>query len=148
VRGRFNKFDATLDVGEGHEDTYVSAVIDVASIDTGNRDRDAHVLTDEFLHVDEHPEIRFQSTRITGSGDEWVMEGEVTINKVTKPFTFDVEFGGVGDFAGTQHAGFSAHGDLKRSDFGVVFSPVAEMGLGKNVQFELDLEFVEPSPGE
>jgi len=148
VRGRFNKFVASLDVGEGPDDTYVTAVIDVASIDTGNSDRDAHVLTDEFLHVDEHPEIRFQSTRISGSDGDWVMEGEVTINKVTKPFAFEVEFGGTGDFAGTQHAGFEAHGDLKRSDFGVVFGPMAEVGLGKNVQFELDLQFVEPSAAE
>jgi polyisoprenoid-binding protein YceI len=148
VRGRFNKFDASLDVGENLDDTYVTALIDVASIDTGNSDRDAHVLTDEFLHVEQHPEIRFQSTRIVRKDDDWVMEGEVTINKVTKPFTFDVEFGGIGDFMGTQHAGFEARGDLKRSDFGVVFGPVAEMGLGKNVQFELDLQFVEPSAAE
>ena len=146
VRGRFNAFDASLDVGETVDDLAVTAVIEVASIDTGNADRDAHVRTPEYLDADGHPEIRFTSTRVAGSDGDWVLEGEATIHGVTRPFAFDVEFGGVGDFMGRQHAGFSAAGDLRRSDFGLEFSPPANLGLGAVVRFELDLQFAEPLP--
>lgn len=145
VRGRFNAFDAALDVGDGIDDTSVTAVIDVGSLDTGNADRDAHVLTDEFLDVEKHPEIRFRSTRIGGDGEDWRLEGEATINGVTRPFAFDVEFGGVGDFMGTPKAGFSATGELKRSDFGLEFDGPADIVLGKSVRFELDLQFAQPT---
>ena len=146
VRGRFNAFEASLHVGDGADDTAVTAVIDVASLDTGNSDRDAHVLSPDFLHVEANPEIHFRSTRIAGDGEDWTLVGEATINGVTRPFEFPVEFGGVGDFAGEQHAGFSAAGDLRRSDFGINFGPVAEAGLGKVVRFEIDLQFAEPRP--
>jgi polyisoprenoid-binding protein YceI len=143
VRGRFNAFDAALDVGAGIDDTKVTAVIDVASLDTGNKDRDAHVLSPDFLHAEQHPEIRFASTRIAGADDDWVLAGDVTINGVTRDFEFPVEFGGIGDFNGEQHAGFSAAGDLRRSDFGLDFGTVAEAGLGKVVRFEIDLQFAQ-----
>ncbi|HEY8547639.1 MAG TPA: YceI family protein [Acidimicrobiales bacterium] len=147
VRGRFNTFDASLQVGDGLDDTSVTAVIQVGSLDTGNADRDAQVLSPDFLDVERHPEIRFTSTRITGADEDWTLAGEATINGVTRPFEFPVEYGGVGDFNGTLHAGFSATGDLRRSDFGLDFGPLAEAGLGKVVRFELDLQFVEPSAG-
>ena len=145
VRGRFNTFDATLDVGSGLHDTLVQAVIDVASIDTGNSDRDGHVLSSELLDVASRPELRFASTRIIGEGEDWKLEGEATLGDVTRPFVFDVEFGGVQDFMGTPHAGFSAAGDLRRSDFGIEFSGAAKVGLGAVVKFELEMQFVQPS---
>jgi polyisoprenoid-binding protein YceI len=145
VRGRFNTFDAALDVGDRVDDTTVTAVIDVDSLDTGNKDRDAHVLSPDFLDGGQHPEIRFASTRISGGDGDWVLAGDVTINGVTREFEFPVEFGGIGDFNGEQHAGFSAAGDLRRSDFGLDFGPLAEAGLGKVVHFEIDLQFIRPT---
>jgi polyisoprenoid-binding protein YceI len=145
VRGRFNAFDATLDVGTGLDDTLVQAVIDIASIDTGNADRDGHVLSPELLDVERRPQLRFASTRITGEGEDWRLEGEATLGDVTRPFAFDVEFGGLQDFMGTPHAGFSAAGELRRSDFGVNFSGPAELGLGKVLKFELELQFQPPA---
>lgn len=144
VRGRFNVFEASLDVGETHEESYVQAVIKVDSLDTGNSDRDAHVLSPEFLHVEEHPEIRFTSTRITGDGEDWRLEGEATIHGVTRPFAFDVEFGGTGAFMDNTHAGFSASGELRRKDFGLDFG-AGNLMLGEVVKFELDLEFIAPN---
>lgn len=145
VRGAFKAFDATLDVGDTLGETYITAVIDVSSLDTGNADRDAHVLTPEFLHAEAHPELRFVSTGITGSGEDWVLEGEATIYGITKPFAFDVEFGGVAEAMGQRKAGFSASGQLSRKDYGVDFGPAANLMLGDVVKFELDLQFVEPS---
>jgi polyisoprenoid-binding protein YceI len=144
VRGRFADFDAKLDVGTSPDDVRVEATIALASIDTGIADRDNHVRSPEFLDVETHPTITFRSTRITRDGGDWQMEGEVTIADVTRPVTFDVEFGGTSDAMGPVHAGFSTSGQVSRKDFGLDFGPVANAGLGDAVKFDLDLEFLAP----
>lgn len=144
VRGRFSEFDAVLIVGDTPEDVRVEATIAVASIDTGIADRDDHVRSPEFLDVENHPTITFRSTRVGGTGEDWQLEGEATIAGVTRPITFDVEFGGTSDALGRLQAGFSTSGQVSRKDFGLDFGPVANAGLGDVVKFDLDLEFVTP----
>jgi polyisoprenoid-binding protein YceI len=144
VRGRFAEVDAELVVGETLDDSMITATVAIASIDTGNADRDAHVLAPDLLDVEKRPTLAFRSTRLRGEGEEWSLEGELTIGEVTKPITFDVEFGGVQDFFdGTRHAGFEATGEIKRSDFGLNFG-AADALLGNVVKIQLDAQFVEP----
>ena len=95
VRGRFGAVDAELVVGESLADTSVTATVTMASLDTGNNDRDAHVLTPDFLDAESRPHLTFRSTAIQGDGDSWTMDGDLTIGEVTRPVTFDVAFGGV-----------------------------------------------------
>lgn len=82
----------------------------------------------------------------------WKLAGDLTVNGVTKPVVLDVEFNGTEDFHGTLHAGFSATGELKRSDFGIDFGMMPMGGdklmLADKVPFELDLQFLEPKAGE
>lgn len=145
VRGRFGEVDAALVVGPTIEDTSVTATVAFASIDTGNADRDAHVLAPEFLDVERRPAMAFRSTAVRGAGTDWVLEGELTIGDVTRPLTLDVELGGVEDFFdGTRHAGFEATGELRRKDFGLDFGAGGAL-LGDVVKIELDLQFVEPA---
>jgi polyisoprenoid-binding protein YceI len=146
VRGFFADVDAELLVGASLADCSVSATVDVASLDTGNRDRDAHVLSDELLDVARRPTMTFRSTSIRAEGEDWKLDGDLTIGDVTQPITLDVEFGGVAEFAvdGTRHAGFEARGELRRKDFGIDFGAVDSL-LGQKVAIELDLEFIEPS---
>jgi polyisoprenoid-binding protein YceI len=147
VRGRFADFDAELHVGESADDTVVTAEIRVASLDTGNTDRDTHVLSADLLDVAKRPTLAFRSTGITGSGSDWTLHGDVTLGDVTTPVALDVELGGVEVFAGdgSRHAGFEATGEVRRKDLGVKFGPMAEAGLGDVLKLELDLQFVEPS---
>jgi polyisoprenoid-binding protein YceI len=152
VRGRFDRIDATVDVGDSVEDTTVVAIIDLTSVDTNQPDRDAHLRSTDFFDTDRQPEMRFRSTRISGHGNTWTLEGEVTLNGITRPMTLDVEFNGVETFPGRDavHAGFSANGEMKRSEFGIDFGMlpigVDKIALADKVQFELDLQFVAP-PG-
>jgi polyisoprenoid-binding protein YceI len=146
VRGRFTHVEATLDVGEAPEDVRVTATVYIDSIDTGNADRDAHVLQDDILDVAKRPTMTFTSTRITGSGADWVMEGALTIGDVSRPARFDVEFSGTSDAMGDLRAGFSMTGQVSRKDYGLSFGPMAEAGLGDVVKFEVDLEFIAPAP--
>src|SRR5260370_26676673 len=70
VRGRFTRFDADVVIGETLDTTSVTATVDVASIDTANADRDAHVLSPDIIDVAKRPTMVFRSTRIAGAGSE------------------------------------------------------------------------------
>jgi polyisoprenoid-binding protein YceI len=143
VRGRFESVRAELYVGESAEDVRVSATVELASIDTGNPDRDAHVRASDLLDVEKRPTMTYRSTRVWGEGEDWTMEGELTIGDVTRPVTLAVEFGGLVDVPmdGSRHAGFEATGEIRRSDFGLGFAPGV---LGDVVKIQLDMQFIEP----
>jgi polyisoprenoid-binding protein YceI len=148
VRGRFDRFEATLDVGDSLDDVKVDATIDMTSVDTNNPDRDAHLRTTDFFNVEQHPTMRFQTTKVSGSDADWQLEGHLTINGVTQPIALDVEFNGTEPFQEDLHAGFTAAGELKRSEFGIDFGIIPlsmdKLALADTVKFELDLQFVEP----
>jgi polyisoprenoid-binding protein YceI len=150
VRGRFARFDAELLVGETHEDSRVTASIELASIDTGNADRDAHVSSDFLIDVARRPTMNFRSTRITGEGSDWTMQGDLTIGGITQPITIAVDFGGLETFpGGPRHAGFEAAGEFRRKDFGIDLNMPPGIGgamLGDVVKFELDIQLLEPEP--
>ncbi|MEV2210902.1 YceI family protein [Streptomyces sp. NPDC050997] len=143
VRGRFTGFTAGLYVGETLDDTRVSAEVALASIDTGNSDRDAHTRSAELLDVEKRPTMTFRSTRVSGEGENWTVAGDLTIGDVTRPLTLAVELGGVVDFPLDQrrHAGFEATGEIRRGDFGLDFGTGL---LGDVVKIHLDIQFVEP----
>jgi polyisoprenoid-binding protein YceI len=145
VRGRFTEFEVDVQVGASLADTSVTATIDLASIDTGNADRDAHVRSADLIDVAQRPTMTFRSTEITGAGRDWTVAGEVTIGDVTRPLVLEVELGGIEDFplGGPRHAGFEARGELHRTDFGIAPGMPAAV-LGDVVRFELDLELLEP----
>jgi polyisoprenoid-binding protein YceI len=94
--------------------------------------------------------MTFRSTSITGSGSDWTLVGELTLNDVTRTVTLETEFNGVEVFTptGNLHAGFSAIGTIKRSQFGIEFGlmPLGadKLALADDVKIELDLEFIEP----
>jgi polyisoprenoid-binding protein YceI len=149
VRGRFNDFTGTLEVGETLDDVSVTATIALSSIDTNQPDRDAHLLSTDFFGADQNPTIEFRSTRISGSDDDYQLDGELTINGVTRSVSFPVEFGGAevhpGD--GRTHAGFYGETQIARGDFGIDFNMplgIDKVALGEKVKVELDLQFVAP----
>jgi polyisoprenoid-binding protein YceI len=149
VRGRFHRFTVDAVVGPTLAETSVEAVVDLASIDTGNPDRDGHVRSADILDVERRPTLTFRSTEITGHDDAWLVHGEATIGDVTRPLTLTVQFGGVETFVvdGSRHAGFEATGELRRRDFGIdIPMPPGVSGvmLGDAIKFELDIQLVEP----
>jgi polyisoprenoid-binding protein YceI len=150
VRGRFNRFSASLTVGDTLADIAVKAEVDLSSVDTNQPDRDAHLLGTDFFNAENHPTMTFRSTgAIAKGGDEYELAGDLTINGVTRPVTFDVEFHGLEVFppTGQTHAGFGATTTLKRSDFGIEFNmPLGmdKLALGEKVKVELELQFVAP----
>lgn len=137
VRGHFRSFTVDAVVGATLEDTSVNAEIDVASIDTGIADRDAHVLSADILDVAQRPTLSFRSTSVSLDA----IEGDLTLGDVTQPITLDVDFGGIAEFPadGSVHAGFEARGQLHLRDFGI-----GTFGMGDLVKLELDVQLVAP----
>ncbi|HEX3620683.1 MAG TPA: YceI family protein [Acidimicrobiales bacterium] len=152
VRGRFDTFDATLDVGEAGADVRVEATVEMGSVNTSDPGRDAHLRTTDFFDVEKHPTMHFVSTGLTDGGDgvSWELAGDLTINGITKPTVLDVEFHGTEKHREDLHAGFSATGEIRRSEFGIDFGilPLGgdKLALADKIPFELDLQFVEPAP--
>src|SRR5690606_3765412 len=90
VKGRFKDVEGQVEIDEASPDeSRVEVRIGAASIDTGVADRDAHLRSADFLDVENHPEIRFESRRVEGAeaepGDEFEIEGDLTIRGVTRP---------------------------------------------------------------
>jgi polyisoprenoid-binding protein YceI len=149
VRGRFTRFDADVVVGETLATTSVSATVDVASIDTANADRDAHVLSPDLFDVARRPTMVFRSTSVRGAGMEYQVEGDLTIGDVSCPIVLAVELGGIESVpGGPRHAGFEAATEIRRKDFGIDLAMppgVSVVALGDVVKVEIDLQLLEPS---
>ena len=143
VRGSFNEFDGTATVdGNDLSASKVSLTIKAASIDTRNEQRDGHLKSNDFLAMDEHPEITFVSTGIAAGGEEDVdITGDLTIKGTTKSITIPFEFDGIAtDPFGNQRAGFEGKTVINRTDYGVNFNAALETG-GVLVSEKITLEF-------
>jgi polyisoprenoid-binding protein YceI len=118
----------------------------LASLDTREPNRDEHLRASDFFDVPNHPTMSFRSTRVTGSGTDWILEGDLTLKGVTNPVSLDVTFEGTGrDPWGRHRIAFSASGEIGRDHWGMNWNQVLETGgfvIGKKVKLELEVEAV------
>lgn len=144
VKGKFEKFTGTFVTAENPLDSSVKATVEVASINTNQPDRDGHLRTGDFFAAEEHPEFTFVSTGVRQVGGDFKVDGDLTLRGVTKPVTFDFEFGGFGaDGSGAYKAGFTATTVVKREEFGIQWNAPLETGgllLGSDVTITLDVQ--------
>ena len=149
VRGRFPAAQGVAQIAERPEDSTLEIEIDASSIDTKDETRDAHMRSNDFFGVEDHPTISFRSTEVRpGAGDsDWQVEGELTIKGTTRPVTVDIEFlGGAIDPWGNQRIGFSGVvPEVDRRDWGLVWNAPLETGgflLSNTVRLEIEAELV------
>ena len=146
VRGKFTQFAGELVTGASPLESSVSATIELSSIDTGNTDRDNHVRSADFFNVESHTQMTYTSTGVRASGSDFILDGELTLKGVTKSVPLTLELGGFGpDAYGGTRAGFTATGEISRSDFGVDFNAALEAGgviLGDKVSISMEIEAV------
>ncbi|GAC1411807.1 MAG: hypothetical protein NVSMB57_06900 [Actinomycetota bacterium] len=147
VRGRFSDFDATITIAENPAESTVEAVIRAASINTGNEQRDAHLVSPDFLDVERYPEITFRTSSLEQTGDAtFNLHGDLTIRGVTRPVVLAAEYlGVVGDPWGGRRAGFTARTEINREDFGMTWNQALEAGgvvVGKKITIELEVEAI------
>jgi polyisoprenoid-binding protein YceI len=147
VRGRFRAFSGKAVVDEVPERTWCGVVIDAASIDTGDEQRDAHLRSPDFLDVERYPEIVFRSTGLRPADHgRWVLTGDVTVRDVVRSVDVDLEFNGVAeDPWGNARAAFLATAEIDREQFDITWNQALETGgflVGNGVKVEADLQLV------
>lgn len=144
VRGKFQDFSATFVTGENPLESSVTASANVASISTGEENRDNHLRTNDFFAAPEFPTIEFVSTGVRAEDGDYKVDGDLTIKGVTRPVTFDFEFGGFGtDPYGNYKAGASARTVVNREDFGLSWNATLETGgvlVGDKVTITLEIQ--------
>jgi polyisoprenoid-binding protein YceI len=143
VRGSFNEFEGTATVdGDNPANSSVRVTIDAASIDTRNAQRDGHLRSNDFLAMDEYPQITFVSTAVEQVGETtFEVSGDLTIKGVTNRITVPFEFEGASqDPYGNQRIGFDGSVTISRKDYGVTWNAALEGG-GVLVSDKIVLEF-------
>jgi polyisoprenoid-binding protein YceI len=151
VRGVFNSFTVDMAISDDKSASSVDVKVDMASVDTGNSDRDGHLRSADFFDVEKYPTMRFRSTGVEQSGEDYLLRGDLTVRDVTRPIELRFELDGVimDEDTGGARAGFTAHGELNRHDFGVTFDPPGQnIFIGRKVEIEIQVEATPKSNAE
>lgn len=143
VRGTFDSVAGAITVAEDGTPS-VTATIDIASINTRNEQRDAHLKAPDFFDAGRFPTATFTSTGVRADGDDYVLDGEFTLKGATLPVALNLRFNGVNPGMGHGAvAGFEASVVLNRKDFGIDFDAPLETGgavVGDKVTVTLEIE--------
>lgn len=148
VSGKFTSFEGKLEGEiEEFEKAKISFTADIDSIHTGVEQRDGHLKSADFFDAAKYPKLNFESTRIKSEGGEdYIVEGNLTIKGVTRPITLKVEFGGVQtSLYGQTVAGFEITTRINRQDYGLTWSAVTEAGgivVADEVKFIANVELI------
>jgi polyisoprenoid-binding protein YceI len=146
VRGRFTDLGGTVTFDEASpERSSVTFTIRAASVDTGTPDRDAHLRSEDFFHVEKYPEITFVSAAVKASGgNAYQITGDLTIRGVSRRITLPVTYlGKAKDPWGNEKAGFETEVSINRKDFGLVWNAALETGgflVGDEVKISVSIQ--------
>jgi polyisoprenoid-binding protein YceI len=121
--------------------------IGAKSIDTRNADRDAHLRSNDFFAMDEHPEIMFVSTSVESlGGGDYRVTGDLTIKGVTRPVAIDFEYTGAAtDPFGNMRIGLEGSVTVNRKEWGVNWNAALEAGgvlVSEKATIELDISAI------
>lgn len=149
VKGRFAGIHGSLALDDADvTNSRVEALLDAASIDTREPQRDAHLRSADFFDAEKFPTLSFQSTRVARIGDgELAVTGELTIHGVRRSVVFTVEgpSAPAKDPYGNIRLGLAATTKINRKDFGLTWNAALETGgilVGDEVTISLDVQFV------
>lgn len=148
VKGTFHTLRGQVDVDEADLTRSTGRVeIEVASIDTRDEKRDAHLRSADFFDVDRHPTATFQTSAIRRlRAERYEVEGELTIHGVTRPVTLEAEVSEfITDPWGNRRAAVEVNGEINRVDFGLGWNQVLEAGrllVGEKVKLHAATEVV------
>jgi polyisoprenoid-binding protein YceI len=150
VRGHFDEFQGTLEIGEGDESARAYGTVQGVSVNTNDAGRDEHLRSADFFGVEANPELRFESTGIEHVDDEtFRITGDLTMNGVTKPIELTAEAQGTEtDPWGNERVALEVRGQLNRGDWGMTFNQALGSGnllVGEKVKLELDISAIKES---
>jgi polyisoprenoid-binding protein YceI len=144
VRGRFTRFEGSFVTAPDPLDSSATATVDMTSIDTNNPTRDDDLRSSNFFEVDQHPQMTYQSTGVRMEGEDFFLDGDLTVHGVTRQVPLRVEVNGFGaDPYGNQRSGYTATGTVNRSDFGLTFNVPLDGGgvmIGDRIDITIEVE--------
>jgi len=143
VQGRFTQFTGTITVDRDNlENSSVEATIDVASVNTENDKRDAHLKTPDFFDAEKFSTIAFKSESWEKTGDDtYDVTGDLTIKGIIKEIVLKVKLLGFGPgMNGAQLSGWEVSTTLNKADFGVNGPALLGKALGNDVAVTIDVE--------
>lgn len=148
VSGKFDKFSSTVNTdGDNFTTANIEFSVETGSINTGVEARDNHLRSDDFFNSEKYPSLSFKSTGVKHlGGEQYQLDGNLTIRDVTKPITLQVEYHGtVKDPYGNFKAAFEVTGALKRKEFGLRWDAFTETGgavVSDEVKIQVNVQFV------
>ena len=144
-RGRFEDFDATLEVGEDGE-TRLVVTVNADSIVVKDENLAAHLKTADFFDTENYPELRYEARNVRIEGDELVVDGELTIKGNTQPVQGrGAIVGPHEDIAGNTKIGVNLETVVDRTKFGLEWNaplPKGGFALENDVSLIVELELV------
>jgi polyisoprenoid-binding protein YceI len=149
VKGKFSGISGVLKLNDGDcAESFVEASIPVATLSTGDPQRDGHLKSADFFDAEKFPTFTFKSTHVTRHAPgEHKVTGELSLHGVTRPVVFEVEGPSESckDPWGNTRIGLSATAKINRKDFGLSWNAALETGgvmVGEDVSITLDIEFI------
>ncbi len=147
VTGYFREFKGEAESdSDDFSNTSIAFSAAVDSIDTNQKDRDAHLKSADFFDAANHPELTFSKGKLEKKEGEWVVNGDLTIRGTTHPISLKADIGGIAqDPYGQTKAGFELEGKLSRKAFGLTWSAVTEAGsviVGDEVKIFASIQLV------
>lgn len=121
LQGIFTGYSGTLEVGPSAESSSLAVAVDLATVNSGHPMRDEHLQGADFFDTAGDGTMTFRSTGISGSGDDWTIDGQLTLKGETHPVSLKARMTGKAVFPMDQkeRIGFTASGKLDRKKFGV-----------------------------
>jgi polyisoprenoid-binding protein YceI len=153
VRGLFKEVEGTIHLDqEDPSRSSAQVTVQVASIDTQQPDRDAHLRGADFFDVERFPTMTFTSTGAEALSDgRYRLTGDLTIRGTTRPVTLDLELtGALRDPFGMFRVGFEGATVVNRRDFDLGWNMALDTGgllVSEKVTIELDIAAVRPLAG-
>lgn len=147
VRGHFKRFDGTLEAADDYHDSRVWGSVDVASVDTNNADRDAHLRSPDFFDAERFPQIRFESTGVEHVDlGRYRVIGDLTVKDLTLEVEVEANVEGAAvDPWGKDRVGIAVRGSIDRTEFGLTWQKALASGgllVGEEVRLRLDISAV------
>jgi polyisoprenoid-binding protein YceI len=145
VRGSFGDFGGTLEITEDGARAF--GTVDVATIDTGEPQRDGHLKSPDFFDAGRFPQIEFESTAIEALDDEeFRITGNLTMHGITNEVVLHAEYQGTDvDPWGNARIGLEVTGQINRSDWDMKFNQALGSGnllVADKVKLEIDISAV------
>lgn len=148
VSGKIDGFSATVQTeGDSFENAQISFSADLATLATGNPDRDNHLKSADFFDTEKFPTLRFEAKEMKKVNEGmYQLTGDLTIKDVTQSVTLEAEYSGLmKDPWGNTKAGFTLNGKINRKEFGLLWNVALETGgvlVGEDVKLNIEVQLV------